>query len=415
MTYRRLLTSLASHPPSSLSSNSRLIPPYAQHLPSLAQTPSSSLRPPYEHTAQVANVKVVNRSLKSPMKFELLLSNPQNGSGASKLDQWKNEVLSNDQSRAGLEKRWREVVGGLERLRDGQNEVPQIAFQRLSSELSSASTVNKIKDTGLVVVRDVVRDSEAIEWAREVLLSVGERGGRAVYWHPSLLSARSNPSILSANSQVSSALLSSPEVYLKASTIIEGLHPQPIIPPTTSSDLWSTPGSLLSHLTLTPSIPNSSTIVSPTILAAEYAALRPFFRSIKSKISFYSSSSAEYLDLQNWELLDPSSPVGEMDLPHLKSIQIIHPELTPGDMVFYHSALPITTSPNSGQVFLPLQPILKGSEGSAQWVEEQKKAFEKGVPPPGEAVGDNEGLWLLEEKGERGMIGSRAGRDAMGY
>ncbi|OCF60838.1 hypothetical protein L486_00478 [Kwoniella mangroviensis CBS 10435] len=413
MTYRRLLTSLASHSPSS---TSRLIPPYAQHLPPLAETPSSSLRPPYTHQVP-ADVKVINRSLKSPKKFELLLSDNRNST--TELDQWRNITLSNDQSRSDIQSRWREVVAGLQRLKDGHNEVPQIAFQQLTSELSSASTTNRIKDTGLVVIRDVVRDSEAIEWAREILLSVGERGGRAVYWHPSLLSARSNPCILSANSLISSVLLSSPEVYVTASTIIEGLHPSPNVPSSTPRDLWSTPKSLLSHLTLTPSIPTSSTIVSPTILAAEYAALRPFFRSVKSKISFYSDSSSEYLNLDNWELLDPSSSASasgrELDLPHLSSVQIIHPELRPGDMVFHHSSLPITTSPNSGQVFLPLHPVLKSSAGSAEWIEEQKNAFEKGVPPPGAMVDDKEGLWLLEEKGDRRLIETRAGRDAMGY
>ncbi|WWC88968.1 uncharacterized protein L201_003883 [Kwoniella dendrophila CBS 6074] len=417
MTYKRLLTSLASHPPSA--SPSRLIPPYAQSLPSSVQSPSSSLRPPYTHSVPV-NVEAKRSSrLKSPKQFELLLS-----SGSAKKNQsvewnaWRKEILSNDQSRKDIEGRWREVIANLERIKEGQHEIPQIDFQQLSSNLRSESTVGQIKSTGLVIVRDVVRDSEAIEWAREVLLSTEERGGRAVYWHSSLLAARANPSILSANSQLSAALLQVPDVYITASSIIEGLHPSPTIPH--SSDPWTTPQSLLSHLTLTPSIPTSSTIVSPTILAAEYSALRPLFRSIKSKISFYSNSG--YLDPENWELNDNPSTIpnistsneGEFDLPHLKEVKIIHPELRPGDMVYHHASLPISTSKNSGQVFLPVTPISKKGEENQSWINGQRESFENGLPPPNELL-SHEALYQVEEKGHKGLINSRAGKEAMGY
>ncbi|WRT66709.1 uncharacterized protein IL334_003672 [Kwoniella shivajii] len=412
MTYRRLLTSLAGHSPSP----SRLIPPYAQSLPSLAQTPSSSLRPPYTHNVTLNKDISAGRSLKASKKFELILA-PKKEKTAGEWEKWRREIISTNEGRRQVEARWREVINSLEKIKDGQIEIPQITYHQLTSNLASPSIADGIKSTGLVVVRDVVSDSDAIGWAKDILLSMGERSGRAVYWHPSLLAARSNPSILSANAQLSSALLASSNVYVTATTITEGLQSSPSIPH--SSDPWSTPRSLLSHLTLTPSIPTASTMVSPTILAAEYSSLRPLFRSLKSKISFY--STAGYLDPENWELNDSTSNSSsssnsqnqstETDLPHLHGVQIIHPELRPGDMIFHHSSLPILTSQGSGQVFLPLHPVLKN--GNEQWASEQRDAFEKGLPPPGEGI--QEGLWEVETKGNRSIVGGRAGREAMGY
>ncbi|WWC69855.1 uncharacterized protein I206_103798 [Kwoniella pini CBS 10737] len=424
MTYKRLLTSLASHSPSSsTASNARLIPPYAQSLPSTSQTPASSLRPPYTNSVPLGVEARSSRSLKSSKHFELILGNEKSDkTNPGKWNQWRRDVLSNDQSRREIESRFREVIFNLEKLRGGQIEVPQIPFQQLGSNLSSPSTVDGIKSTGLVIVRDVVRDSEAIEWAKEILLSMGERNGKAVYWHPALLNARSNPSILWANSQLSSALLGSSEVYLTASSIIEGLHPSPTVP--TNSNPWNSPQSLLSHLALTPSIPTSSIIVSPTIYSAEYASLRPLFKSVKSKISFYSKEG--YLNSENWILNDSllnteteGKDEKEMDLPHLKEIQIVNPEIRPGDMIFNNSSLPISTSKNSGQIFLPLNPLIKNDLKNKKLIEEQKLSFENGLPPPSSiefhSKKEKNLLWQVEEKGNKNLISSRSGRDVMGY
>ncbi|WVR06729.1 hypothetical protein IAU60_003761 [Kwoniella sp. DSM 27419] len=400
MTYRRLLTSLAGHPPST--SASRLIPPYAQTIN--ADAPSGSFRPPYAHA-------LAARSLKAPRRFELVLAASAAKKGKAEWAEWARKALGDDGTRRQLEGKWKEVLTGLERIKAGEVVIPQIPYTQLSTHLASAASVEDIKTVGAVVVRDVVPDAEAIEWARAVLISTGERGGKDTYWHRSLLAARSDPSVLTANAAIAKCLLPSAKngVFVAASAITEGLTAQPSLPSLT--DAWSNPRALSSHLTLTPAIPTATSVVSPSILAAEYALLRPLFRSNNSKISFY--SSAGYLDPENWSLLDGPSPASEiaMDLPHLASVQVDLPELRPGDMILTHSSLPVRSTPGSGQVFLPLQPVPK--RDNETWIAEQKTAFEKGLPPPGVVLVD--GLWEVEAHGKKELLGGRAGRGAMGY
>ncbi|WVF71116.1 hypothetical protein IAT40_005913 [Kwoniella sp. CBS 6097] len=411
MTYKRLLTSLAAHPPPSAASSSRLIPPYAQTL-TAATSPSTSFRPPYAHSL-LPSADVGGRTLKASRKFEMILSSPSNVSnGEKEWGNWVAQTLSSEEGRRLVEGKWREVLAGLQRLKDGNAEIPQVPFHQLASQLSSNDIAENIRATGAVVVRDVVPDVEAIEWAREVLLHMGERGGRATYWHRALLSARSNPSVLSANSLLAASLLPSHKrgLYVTAASITEGLSAQPTA--SSFTDAWASPRSLRSHLTLTPSIPTALSVVSPSILAAEYALLRPLFTSVKSKISFYSPTA--YLDPENWIMLDtPSVAQAELDLPHLAEVQTALPELLPGDMIVHHSALPVHTSQGSGQVFLPLHPVPKGSE-SDSWAAEQREAFERGLPPPGAETSEG-GLWEMEAKGQKELLGGRAGRGAMGF
>lgn len=153
------------------------------------------------------------------------------------------------------------------------------------------------------------------------------------------------------------------------------------------------------------------TRLPPSVHAATYALLRPLFRPFKSKISFYDSSS--YLDPANW-VLDPTishRPSPAPDFPHLAGTEVVLPELLPGDILFHHTALPLSTQP-VGQIFLPIHPVEK--RGNEAWIVKQREAFEKGVPPPGVSeVGDD--LCVVEPRGKKSDIGSRAGREAMGY
>ncbi|KAK8864721.1 hypothetical protein IAR55_001977 [Kwoniella newhampshirensis] len=395
MPARRLLTSLAAHPPAKPAN--RLIAPYTHTLTSIP----ASLRPPYTHTLGDSQVEGDHKSALNPrVRFEIVHAE----SGAQKVDawaEWANSVLETEQSRKQVIKVWKQTIGELEKIKSSGNQIPQVSFHSLSSHLSQASTVEAIKSTGSVVVRDVVPDAEAVECAKEVLTAMNQAGGRPLFWHPALLGARSNPSVLSAVSQLSSALLSSP-AYITADTLREGLQPRRTEPHVISP--WLSPRSLLSHLALSPTL--SGLTVShlpPTIHAATYALLRPLFRPLRSKISFYHASA--YLDPENWVF----GHHDEADMPHVVGTEVEMPTLAPGDMIFHHTAMPI--SQTQGQVFLPLHPVQK--DGNEEWAAAQRASFERGVPPV-EARVEGE-LCVVEGEGRREMIGSRAGREAMGY
>ncbi|WWD16965.1 hypothetical protein CI109_101397 [Kwoniella shandongensis] len=401
MPARRLLTSLAAHPPTKPST--RLIAPYTHTLTSIP----SSLRPPYTHTLPQENDGHAHRSTLNPrVKFEIVhLEGQAQGQGAKSVDawqEWANGVLATEQGRQEVEKVWKETIAELENIKSSGNQIPQIPFHSLSSHLGKSSTIEAIKATGSVVVRDVVPDADAVDWAKETLLAITEAGGRSLFWHPSLVAARSNPSVLSALSQLSSALLSTSS-YITADTLREGIQPRRTEPHFTSP--WLSSRSLLSHLALSP--PLSELTVSrlpPTIHAATYALLRPLFRPIKSKISFYHASA--YLDPANWVL---GLHEGESDLPHIAGTEVEMPSLSPGDMIFHHTAIPI--SQTQGQVFLPVHPVPKG--GNEVWAAGQRESFERGLPPVETRVEGE--LAVVEEAGRREMIGSRAGREALGY
>ncbi|WVQ80141.1 hypothetical protein IAT38_002244 [Cryptococcus sp. DSM 104549] len=412
MAIRRLLTSLAAHPPSSSQSASRLVPPYSH---TYNPTTPTTLRPPYSYTAAPAHGlplplhETRGRGLKAAVKYEL----HQREARVDGWSEWAEGVLSSDSARKEVEVMWREAIEGLENIKASGNQIPQMEFYALSSHLASESAVDAIRTTGAVVVRDVVPDAEAIEWARAILQAVSDAGGRAIYWHLSLLAARADPSVLSANAQLAAALLGQ-EVYVQADTIREGLSPFRTTP--NPSAPWSAPRALLSHLALTPLLPSPTgaaprdTLLPPSIHASTYALLRPLFRPLKSKISFYDSGS--YLDPSNWVLDPPAKETRtHPDLPHLAGTEVVLPELAPGDLFLHHTALPLASQP-AGQVFLPVHPVAR--QGNEEWVVKQKESFEKGVPPPG-VGGEGEELYVVEGKRVRGDIPSRSGREAMGY
>ncbi|WVQ77869.1 hypothetical protein IAR50_007569 [Cryptococcus sp. DSM 104548] len=417
MTIRRLLTSLASHPPSSTSAPavSRLVPPYHHtHNP----TTPSTLRPPYSYSASppqglpLGAHEIRGRSLKARVNYEIM----QQEGRADGWTQWAEEVLRDEGKRAEIEQLWAETLTGLESVKASGNQVPQIAFHSLASHLASESIVDAIRHTGAVVVRDVVPDAEAVAWAKQALQAINDVDGRSIYWHPALLSARANPSIISATAQVARSLLPTEEIYLQADTIREGIAPLRTTPSSTSNP-WDAPRALLAHLALTPTLPGSvitgatETRLPPTVHAATYALLRPLFRAAKSKISFY--NSADYFAPSNW-LLSPAStstPSPAPDYPHLAGTEVSLPQLAPGDLILHHTALPLSTQP-AGQVFLPVHPVEK--RGNEQWVIKQREAFESGLPPPGVGEG-GEGLYVREARGEQCDIPSKAGREVMGY
>lgn len=276
-----------------------------------------------------------------------------------------------------------------------------------------------------------------------------------MYWHDALLAARAHTSVLSANNQLLAALTGHegeafvqadtaqvgagsagarttslddvwavdtnvsgwPNTYMRTSPSLPTLlsrapdHARPAADP--QSIAPSTP--LLSHLALTASSPGS---LPPTIHAAVYASLRPLFTPARSKISFYDETS--YLDPANWRLVDSPelptyAPAGTPAFPHLAGASVALPRLQAGDMVLRHSAVPIASGAAGDEqgIFVPVSPLPRSSANET-YVQQQRLAFEQGLPPA-HARAEGDGLVALERDGAREMIASRGGKRAMGY
>lgn len=148
--------------------------------------------------------------------------------------------------------------------------------------------------------------------------------------------------------------------------------------------------------------------MTPSIHAARYAALRPFFRPQQSRISFYNKEG--YLDPSNWSVNSPrysAEPVS--DLPHLTD-SIDLPEIRAGDIIYSHSALPLMSAKPGGDTdFLPVTPL---GAASSKMIGEQREAFEQGLPPPHVL---NNGSVAVEEAGTKEALLSSGGRSTMGY
>ncbi|RSH89080.1 hypothetical protein EHS25_002746 [Saitozyma podzolica] len=451
---RRLLATLSPTTPSVAPSS--LLPPYTHSLPTSATTTSSSsssrLRPPYAHS-----VSPLSPALRAPMRYALLRENASANDPTSVADSawvtWAEGLLGSESGRREVRDKWVEAIVGLEKIKSvGVRPGPQISFHSLASHLDVGSTIQAILASGSVIVRDVVLDAEASKWAAEIVRATNEREGNPVFWHPSLLAARAHPSVLSSNKQLLSALAANTGVgvnvnvdgtadpFVLAEAVQEGFEsdePRGIdlennwVPVSPSSSTPNTP--LLAHLALTPSL----SYLLPTSHSAIYAALRPLFRPVRSRLSFYHPSA--YLDPTNWVLLSPGevvtphpsafashsdvdasanntpADVAGSDLPHLDGT-FSRIELEAGDMLYRHPSVPARASSRVGEsgLSLPISPIPAEGHGAAAYVRSQREAFEAGSPPPGYASRLG-GVAALEAAGARDAIGGNGGKRAMGY
>ena len=297
-----------------------------------------------------------------------------------------------------------------------QNQIPSVPFRALAEHLSDISSFEHLSRTGTFVIRDVVSDDEAQSWAAALLRTIEERKDKPVFWHDALLAARSHHNVRSANNHILSTFSGTDQpAFIQADAVQVGLGSSPT-PATSHVDLWDVDTSLApsspitSHLALTASTHGTSS-VSPSIYSAVYASLRPLFRPIKSRLSFYHSTA--YLDPSNWELLEtaPAQPDAlTTSLPHVEGTAAIIPALLPGDMVVRHTSLPLSPGADEG-IYLPVSPLPR-TQANIALIEKQKTAFEQGTPPP--HVG-TEGLVALERPGSASRIPSNGGRRAMGY
>ncbi|KAI9639109.1 uncharacterized protein MKK02DRAFT_39387 [Dioszegia hungarica] len=453
---RRLLATLSALPSSS-ATPPPLAPPYAH---STAPRSTPSLRPPYAHSLSPSTAGGSNTSrINAPYRFSIPPAGVSGGTGAEvgqaeAWRAWAMGVLGSEEGRRGVEKVWEETLEGLERAKVDSSRIPAVSYLSLSEYLANPTAAQAIKSTGSVVVRDVIPDGLALAWARDISEAMSRRGGDAVYWHPALLAARSNPSLLNTSSAILSALSGTEgdEAYILAESVREGLGNAGAGRWSTGDvrDVWavrdetaavSTP--LLSHLALTPPTSSPTSIYS-TIHTAAYALLRPFFCPVRSRISFY--SSAEYLSASNWRLAEVTeitsstavsgagteqiTEVGEGgDRPHLLDLPVTPISLNPGDVILRNSLLPSpistsTSSPESaenGQAFLPLTLLPRTTNNTAH-IALQRRAYEAGLPPKlGAAGGDGGGGWgergaiRVEETFGEGALGGSRGRGVMGY
>lgn len=283
-------------------------------------------------------------------------------------------------------------------------------------------------------------------WAREILELLEAREGHreslqapyglitdpaAVYWSDAQLAARSNPSVLSANKQISAALLGEQgEPYIEASAVRVGVAevapPPRIFDLSTGASSWST-SPVLAHLSLTA----TRATLPASDHAATYALLRPLFRPVRSRLSFYHPSG--YLDPANWAMLAaaelavpaPVSPVpvpaagsaslesrgGAKWLPHLEGTWT-STDLAPGDMLYRQVAVPAQNPLLSGEegLTLPVSPLPSAS--SEDLVRAQRAAFEAGLPPP---QAQREGSVAVEDGRSAQDIATGGGRRAMGF
>jgi hypothetical protein len=366
--------------------------------------------------------------------------------GSEEWSTWARELLGSEQGRKDVRAAWVSSVVGLERIKSvgvswlvttlpcfalilAQAQVPQIAFHSLTSNLSSPSTTQIILETGSVIIRDVVPDPSALSWAADVVRATNERDGHPVFWHPALLAARAHPSVLSANKQVLDAIapegaVSQAEPYILADCVKEGFEAVELRGIDLASQ-WTafnastgpcTP--ILAHLALTP----ASGFLPPTLHSALYSSLRPLFRPLRSRLSFYHPSA--YLDPSNWALLDvddiasstastftsTSIARSAQDLPHLGGTAS-KITLEAGDVLYHHPSIPLIPCNRVGEegLALPVSPLPTQSK---EYVARQRESFENGRPPPHvRAVG----VTALEAVGVEREIRGSGGRKAMGY
>lgn len=76
---------------------------------------------------------------------------------------------------------WNRTLEGLEHAAASEQArstvIPQVGFQGLSAFLADPQALEAVRSAGTLVVRDVVPDEAALDWARQVALAMKERGG----------------------------------------------------------------------------------------------------------------------------------------------------------------------------------------------------------------------------------------------
>jgi hypothetical protein len=203
---RRLLATLSSLPAASARSGaSALVPPYAHSSANTTNTPapsSASLRAPYSHSLDAPSKP--NKALDAPYRYTLPVSSPRSGlasasgsaststAGLGPLDTphvqaqserwlvWARSLLESDRQGEVIAA-WTRTLDALASAAAEQEQapvVPEVGFQGLAAYLASSAGVEAVKAAGSLIVRDVVPDEQALEWARSVALSMRERGGQ---------------------------------------------------------------------------------------------------------------------------------------------------------------------------------------------------------------------------------------------
>ena len=164
----RLIRSLSSFPSSSAPrASTSLAPPYAHEAPA----PGPSLVPPYSHTVKPPSSST---SLSPHHRFSLR----QRTTTPPALSTALRSLLSTPDGRRRLTELWVQSIDGIERTRSTGVQIPQVSFITLGQHLGDESFVQTIKETGVVVVRDVVRDEDVAGWAKQLGKALEERQGR---------------------------------------------------------------------------------------------------------------------------------------------------------------------------------------------------------------------------------------------
>ncbi|KAG8891567.1 hypothetical protein FRC00_013498 [Tulasnella sp. 408] len=108
-------------------------------------------------------------------------------------------------------------VGLQEIQRKGSTIVPEVSFKELTESGDKAAWTKEVAKRGVVIVRDVVPDEEALAWKQQVLdyikanpqvkgFPVEDKQAYEIYWSKSQVQARSHPNVLGAQKALMSRL-----------------------------------------------------------------------------------------------------------------------------------------------------------------------------------------------------------------
>lgn len=80
-------------------------------------------------------------------------------------------------------------------------------------------------------------------------------------------------------------------------------------------------------------------------------------------------------------------------MPHLAGMEWIRSTINPGDVILRHQLAPTSQNQDKDQMFLPVT-LLPRTEENKAYIQNQRRSFELGFPPPSEV-----GIW-----GDRGAV-----------